>query len=372
MKILQILYEINNGGIETILLNYLENFNDKSIKMDIVVCAKGNEIQECKYRSLGCNIYYLESFRANLKKTFFKLDKIIKNGNYDIVHSRLNYRSFLPLYIAKKYNVPVRIAHSHISNEPASIKRRFEKKILTKITRKYATDYMACSVLAGEWFIGNDFSRLKNCYVLNNSIDIEKFKFDEEKRNQLRKQFHCENKFVLGNIARFTIQKNHIFLIDIFNEYLQMNQNSVLFLVGDGPKKDDIVDYIHYKNLDEKVVLYGATSKPQELYNLFDTFVFPSIYEGWGNVLIEAQSNGLNCVASEKVIPLEINLTNQIKFISLDNDAKNWAKEIDNQIADSNRFFGYDILKNSNFNIVNGAHMLEDKYKNLLSERVRK
>lgn len=368
MKILQILYEINNGGIETILLNYLENMNIENIEMDIVVSKNGSQVQENKYKKLGCKIFYIGDYRENIIKTYRSLNKIIKDGNYDIVHSRLNYRSFLPLLIAKKNHVPVRIAHSHVSNEPQTFKRKFEKILLTIFTKLYATDYMACSNLAGEWFLGDEFREIDNAYILYNSIDIQKYKYNDDIRIQLREKYHLNDKFVIGNVARFTSQKNHSFLIEIFQIYVNTNPNSVLFLIGDGPDMIKIKTQVLENKLIDKVIFLGVTDCPEIYYNIFDIFLLPSQYEGWGNVLIEAQANGLKCIASKDVIPQETNITNLIQFIPL-NKKKEWVDAIINNSNPYDRNKGFNILNKTNYNICNASKYLENLYLNLLNLR---
>lgn len=294
------------------------------------------------------------------------LKKIFKENDYKVVHSHVNALSVFPLYAAKKVGVKIRIAHSHSTSSKKEHGRNFIKNILRLFSKKYATHYFACSELAGRWLFGDKTFDKGLVTVINNAIELEKYKFNADIRNKLRVQYGLTNQFVIGHIGRFMSQKNHTFLIDIFNEVQKRRSDAKLILIGDGPLYNEIAEKVEQLGLTDKVVFTGVRSDAGEYYNAMDVFVLPSLYEGFGIVLIEAQANGLPCVASTEV-PEEVNIANQVDFLELSDSVESWASHIVNLDTEINRDAYFYKIKNSAFDIEIEAQKLEDKYMEILS-----
>lgn len=168
-------------------------------------------------------------------------------------------------------------------------------------------------------------------YSHPNAIDCSKFCFDSEIRNEMRKSLHIEDKFVVGHVGRFTYQKNHGFLIDVFNEIHKINPKAVLLLIGDA-----VGNMSYYEKAKQKVQQYGLTGCVQFLgmrndvpllMQAMDCFVFPSKFEGLGIVGVEAQAAGLPCFFSD-TITQELGITKLAHFISLNESPAKWAEII--------------------------------------------
>ena len=187
------------------------------------------------------------------------------------------------------------------------------------------------------------------------------FKINIKKRNEIRQKLNIESKIVISNVGRFTTQKNHTFLIDIFNEIYKKNNNAVLMLIGNGEKEDEIKKKVEKLGIQNSVLFMGHRDDVNELMQAMDVFVMPSIYEGLPVVGIEAQAAGLPCFMSKDVITDEVKIAENVKFISLDDNAEKWADEIlssdltrkDNEIA----------LKKAGYFIEDMVKELTEQYK---------
>lgn len=200
--------------------------------------------------------------------------------------------------------------------------------------------------------------------IINNAIDLDKFKYDENIRKQKREEFGIgEDTKVIGHIGRLVTVKNHLFLIDVFNEVYKKNKNTILILAGEGPLRDTIKDKIKSLNLENNVKLLGIRKDVNELYQAFDVLVLPSLYEGLPVVGIEAQASGLSCILSD-AMTRETKILDTSKFISLNETKENWADCIIKLLENSKREDARKQLRNKKFDIKVEAEKLEEKYKN--------
>lgn len=193
------------------------------------------------------------------------------------------------------------IIHSHNNNIPKGIIKKTLNFINKKLLINKGNVFLACSEESGKWLYGNNV----NFEIINNAIEMEEFKFDKEKRDKIRRQYNLEDKFVIGHVGRIEKEKNHEFLIDIFKEIKQKNNNARLLLVGEGSLENKIKQKVKDDSLENDVIFIGNSHKVSDYYQAMDVFVFPSLAEGLGIVLIEAQSNGLKCFTTKNKVPKE-------------------------------------------------------------------
>ena len=184
----------------------------------------------------------------------------------------------------------------------------------------------ACSNFAGEWLFGKHAMNSGRVKVWQNAVDTKRFAYNESKREEMRRQLHVENKFVIGHSGRFMLQKNHKFLIEIFTEIHKRRSDSVLLLTGDGPLMNMFRDRVHELNLDDDVIFAGSVNDMENYYQAMDVFIFPSLYEGLGMSAVEAQISGLPVICSDE-LPDEAAICDNIKFLSLKKSASEWADE---------------------------------------------
>ena len=251
------------------------------------------------------------------------------------------------IFYAKKYGIKVRIAHSHMAYIPESIKEHVVRKISTFFVKRYATHLFACGKDAAIWMWGREAYTSGKVHIMTNAIDTERFKYSEEKRDKIRAELRLEDKFVIGNVARFSYQKNHEFLIRVFAEVKKIRKDAVLMLIGRGELEADIKNQVSVLGLNDSVIFMGVRNDVSELLNTMDVFVLPSRFEGFGIVYVEAQANGLSCFGTEERVPHEVALTDTIKFLSLKLPAKKWAETICKTSSIRNAFTQKQIIEAS-------------------------
>jgi glycosyltransferase involved in cell wall biosynthesis len=243
-----------------------------------------------------------------------------------VVHSHINENSSFVLRAAKRAGVPCRIAHSHLSNLGIDMKLPF--RIYARLSMKDNPNrYFACSKNAGQWLFGKEISASKALTVLNNAVNVDNFKYDNEIRNQIRDELKAGNKLVLGHVGRFNKQKNHAFLIDVFKAVHDQCPESMLVLVGEGYLQQAIEKKVANLGLSSHVRFLGVRGDISNLMQGMDLFLFPSLFEGLPVVLVEAQAAGLKCVVSD-AITKETDVTGRLQFISLRASPDVWAGKI--------------------------------------------
>lgn len=352
------------GGVEAVTINYYRNIDKNKVQLDFICDEDSTNIPYEEIERMGGKVIIIPSYSKPFK--YHKaLKRVLKEGNYKIIHSNINTLSVFSLFAAKCAGVPVRIAHSHSTTNKKEKKKNLMKQILRPFSKVFATDYMCCSELAGRWLFGNKEYDKGNVYLLNNAIDLDKFKYNESLRKKQRKELGIkDDTLVIGHIGRFVAQKNHDFLIDIFNEIHKKNNNSILLLAGQGPLMEDIKNKVKELNLDDNVKFLGQRNDANELYQAFDVFLLPSLYEGLPVVGVEAQAAGLLCYLSDDMTK-ETKVLDITKFMSLNNTPEEWA---DNILDDVKKYKRIDTSKEmtaKNFNIKEEAKKLEEYYLNL-------
>lgn len=358
IRVLHVVGGMNQGGAENFLMNVYRNIDREKVQFDFLVNREGVFDEEIK--ALGGKIYYIPALQKVGQIKYTKnLDKFFQeHKEYRIVHSHINQVSGLILERANKAGIPARIAHIHGNKYGKNFVISTYKKYL-KSKLKNNTNYkFACSKQAGEFLFGKN-SKFE---VINNSIEVQKFVYNEAIRKEVRKKLNInDNCYVIGNVARFHPVKNQIFLLKIFDEFIKINPESKLLLIGKGKLKDKIIAYIKEKGLKDKVIMLENRKDVNELMQAMDFFVFPSKAEGLGIVLIEAQAAGLKCLASKDVIPKEVKITELLEFYSLKKDEKDWAKEVYNNRKYERKDMSKQI-KSKRYDIKETAKKLEEFY----------
>lgn len=370
IRIAQIIGKWLGGGVEAVVMNYYRNIDRTKIQFDFICDEDSTNIPYEEIEKLGGKVILIPPYQK-VFKYHRELKKVLKDGNYKIVHSHINTLSVFSLFAAKCAGVPVRIAHSHSTTNKKEWKKNIVKVTLRPFTKLVATDYMACTEHAGRWMFGNKAFDTGKIYILNNAIDLDKFKYNEKLRKKIRKELKIsDSTVVIGHIGRFVTQKNHTQLIDIFNEYHKNNNNSVLMLVGQGPLMEEIKEKVNNLGLKGCVIFLGQKDNVNEYYNAMDLFLFPSLYEGLGMVVVEAQVNGLPCVVSDEV-PKIVKITDRITFMDLNNSSEIWLKGIIKLLKRNDRKNVKFKNEITNYNINEEAKQFEQKYLNLNERNVK-
>lgn len=356
IRVLQVVTYMGRGGLETMLMNYYRHIDHSKVQFDFLTHREFDGDYDKEIKDLGGNVYHLSNL--NPLSTSYKksLNDFFENHpEYKIVHSHLDCMAGIPLKYAKLNNAPIRIAHAHNSNQTKDLK--YPLKLFYKRNIKKNANYLfACGDEAGKWMFNTD-----NFKVLNNAINARDYTFNINIRNDKRKEFGIfENSILIGHVGRFFPQKNHEFLIDIFNQFHKDYPNSYLMLVGEGELKTSIQDKVKILGLEDYVIFTGLRSDVNELLQAMDVFLFPSLYEGLPVSIIEAQAAGLPCLISDKV-PIECKKTDLVYQLSLEDSVNTWADKI-HELSHITRRDTYEEIKQSGFDIVENAKWLENFY----------
>ena len=323
IRILQCVNNMHRAGLETMLMNYYRNIDRSKIQFDFLMHRQEPSDYDDEILSMGGRIYRAPRLYPQNYPTYFAYMKKFfrEHPEYKIVHSHIDAMSYLPLLAAKRAGVPVRIAHSHSTSIDRDLKYLL-KQMFRIMIPCVATHFFSCGDQAGRFlFRGRPFQTIPN------AIDPSKFLFNQDIRDEKRKELNIERKLVIGHVGRFCYPKNHEFLVDIFEQVYRKNENSVLILVGTGEKEAQIREYVKMKNLSKAVLFMGSRSDVSELYQVMDVFVMPSLFEGVPVVGIEAQFSGLPCIFSDRV-SAEVEFTDRCQFIPLEVGAEQWSRTL--------------------------------------------
>lgn len=296
IRVAQMMTDMNYGGVEMVVMNYYRHIDRTKVQFDFFALEGSSIPQREEIERLGGRVYVVPKY-THLIQYEKEIQRIFRENNYQIVHSHMNTLSVFSLYGAKQAGVPNRILHNHSTAGKGETKKNIIKYMLRPFAKIYPTELCACSKLAGEWIYGKDVE----FKVFNNAIDLDKYRYDPEKRDALRKELGVEDKKVIGHIGRFCYQKNHALLIDIFAEVAKQEKDALLMLIGEGELEQEIREKVHALGLDGKVLFLGKRADAYRYYQAMDLFLLPSRYEGLPVVGVEAQAAGLPCVFSGNV-----------------------------------------------------------------------
>ncbi len=348
-KLLCIVGNMNAGGAETFLMKMYRKFDKSKYQMDFCVASIQEGFYEKEILDLGGKIYRITPKIKNPIKNFLDIKNIVKNNDYKYV-LRVSQHSLSTLeLLAARLGGAKKIAFRSSNTNPGNSKLSLLIHYVFRPFANLITNVkIAPSTEAALFMFGKRVVKNKKFYLLNNGLEIKDYEYSEENRKKIRKELGLKNEFLIGHIGRFSKQKNHKFLLDIFKEFLKKNSNSLLLLIGIGELENEIKDYAKELNIYNKIIFYGPSNKTSQIYSAIDYLVFPSLYEGMPNVVIEAQASGLECLVSD-TITKECNLTNKVKFKSLQDSPKEWSKEI--KLEKSNRSDVVKFLYDNHYNI---------------------
>lgn len=334
-RLLCIIGNMNAGGAETFLMKMYRSIDRSKYQMDFCINMNNECFYENEIKTLGGKIYRISAKSQSIKLFKNGLSDCIKSGNYKYVFRiTSSAMGFMDLKIAKKAGAKICSARSSNSNDGKSIKAKTAHVLGKLLYRKYADVKIAPSDLAAKYTFGKKAYRRGEVHILHNALDLNVYSFDEQTRNHIRKEFSIsDNVKIIGHVGRFSKQKNHTFLLDIFSEIHKKNPDTVLMLVGKGELEDKIKEKIKALNLDGSVIFTGVRSDIPALLSAMDVFVFPSFYEGMPNTVIEAQATGLPCLIAD-TITKEANVTGLVRYMPL-KVPEEWAKEALNMISDT-------------------------------------
>jgi glycosyltransferase involved in cell wall biosynthesis len=334
LKILHTLGALNPGGIEIWLLSVLKSIDIKKIQFEFCTFGSEADLYSDEVQRLGAVVHRCP--QSHLYSLGRRFRKILREGRYDVVHSHVHLFSGAVLRWAQIEKVPVRIAHSHtIDNpKPDRLLRRYYRGLMQSWILRHSTHGLAASQIAGKELFAEAWQQDNRFRVLHYGIDLALFQ-NEFNKDQIREELGIPvNAPVVGHVGRFVKSKNHHFLLKIAVDILKMRPDIHFLFVGDGPLKAEIEQQSRAMSICRNVHFPGNRSDiPRLMQSCMDTFVFPSMWEGFGLVLIEAQAAGLSCVVSDTVSEETSIFNPRIFHLPLSIDSKEWAKVIINAFS---------------------------------------
>lgn len=363
-----VLGSLQYGGAEILNLCILQNINRDKYQIDFAVTRNtGTEIEK-EVVKLGSKIHIVPAFSffniLRYKKAWFDL---LSTNDYDIVHGHASGAMSIYLGIAKKMGCKT-VAHSHASMSSGNILVKLLKKALSIKVRKRADFMLACSDIAAKKLFGKKFKEYDNYAFVPNGIDASKFKFNTDIREQIRTSLGIKaSDFLIGNVGRFTKQKNQKRLLDIYANVLTKEPNAYLLLCGDGPLKEELTSYVHKLGIENKVIFIGNVPNVNEYLQALDLFLLPSLFEGLPVSVVEAQAAGLPCLCSDEVTN-EVAITDGTYFLPLSLPSEFWADKCIKLLkTPRDRINDYEMVNRSNFTINHLVSSITEVYDKIVS-----
>lgn len=314
-RVLMVVYDLSiANGVSSYVMNYYHKINHSLLDVDFALFHDAETPYYDEIRKHDGKIFFVPSVK-NIKEHMKACRNIIKNGQYDIVHDNILLPSLFILYFSKKYNVPVRILHSHSSKLSNTKKKAIRNKLLLPLLLSKVNYYIACSKVAGNCIFSN-----KKYTIIPNIISALKYGFNGIKRKSLRIKSNNNEKFIIGSVGRLAVEKNPIFAIRTILEFAKNTNNPVEYWwIGDGELRTQVANYITKHDTNHIVKLLGNRTDVADLYQAMDLFFLPSQFEGLPVTALEAQASGLPCLVSDTVSD-EFVYTDLVTFFSLNDD----------------------------------------------------
>lgn len=327
-RMLCIVGMMSADGAETFLMKIMRNLEREKYQMDYCVTTFEEGYYDNEIKELGGKIYRVTPKTKGPIKNFFAIKDLVKREQYKYV-MRVSQHSLsaLELLAAKMGGAEVLVYRSSNSNTCGGKVNTLLHNLCKWMSSYIPNVKIAPSSEAAVFMFGKKQLQKGSVLLLPNALDVETYRFNESNRNDIRDSLHIEDRFVIGHVGRFTEQKNHFFLLDVFKKVCNMDKSAVLLLVGDGELKDRVIEYAKELNVYEKIIFTGVRSDVPELLSAMDAFLFPSLYEGMPNTVIEAQAAGLPCLIAD-TITREANITGLVEYFPLECSAEKWAKKI--------------------------------------------
>lgn len=328
IRVLQVLGGLDIGGAEAFVMNLYRIVDREKVQFDFIKHVSHKGVFEDEIAKMGGRIYQCPQYTGKNHFSYCKWWNhfFVEHPEYHVIHGHIRSTASIYLRIAKKHGL-VTIAHSHNTSNGSGVSAIV--KNIMQLPIRYQADYLfACSDKAGKWLYGEKAVMRPNYRMIPNGIDLERFAFNKERRDQMRQELGiAEGAFVLGHIGRITVPKNHKFLVELFAEYHKNELNSKLLLVGDGELFENVKQQVDQLGIGDAVIMAGSRTNTEDYYQAMDVFVFPSLWEGLPVSLVEAQANGLSCLVPD-TLTKDVSVTDLISYLPL-SDKDFWFEAID-------------------------------------------
>lgn len=322
------------GGVTNMMINIQSHIDRSKVNFDYLVYHDRKEPLEEKVFDMGSKklVASVDNVPVRPLRRLLRINeirKVCKKNHVKILHYNADSAADMTNIIgAKLGGVKYITIHSHNAGfGTAGIGIKLASALLKPLIPLICDNYWACSDLAARFLFPNSIIKAGNYEVIPNGIELNKYAYNSDARRSTRKRLGVEGKYVIGHVGRFSSQKNHSFLIDIFNRIQQKDSNTVLLLFGVGELTEAMKTKVINLGIEDKVIFYGASNEMERMFQAMDVFVMPSLHEGLPVTGVEAQASGLPCVFAD-TITKEIGLTDNCQFLSLNDPEERWIETI--------------------------------------------
>lgn len=339
IKVLILAGEMDVGGIENQLMHLLRYADKTKFQIEFTSCVQYHLFYQDEMEALNSKVIRIPSTEGwHFLRYCRGLYRVLKEGDYDIVHSHELFHSGMVLMTARLAGVKHRFVHAHnwSDDDGTGAKRSLVRSVYNFVMQKLivwnATEFVACSTLAGKFLYGEKVTKQKNYHLVFNSVDTSKF---IEKYNQKESgEFTDDDWINVLQVGRFTAVKNQLFTAEIAKELKRRGQKIRILCAGNtgGAYDEAVKEKIRENKLDDYMQLIGLRKDIDVLMRKSSAFLLPSLYEGMPLVLIEAQASGLPCVTAD-TFSHEVDFgIDTVEWLSLEDGVSAWADAIENAI----------------------------------------
>lgn len=348
------------GGISSVIRNYYQFMDHDRVHFDIALTVPEAGQNAHALEKMGAKIFFLPLKSADMKGFHRELTKLLLEGHYNAVHVHESETSFVALRIAKQLGIPCRIAHAHITAPYEGIGSVLRRWAGCLLNYHYASRVIGCGQLAGERIFGKHNMKRPRAMVLPNAVDVSKYAYDPETRTDMRRELQVEGRYVLGMVARLDYQKNIPFAIDLMHILKDALPQTVLLIAGNGQDEKMILEKIQRLGLENRVRLLGRRSDVECLYQAFDLFLLPSLFEGYPVAAVEALSSGLPVLMSDQITG-ELKCFTGVSYLSL-REKQPWIDAIYKWQKDQQRAARQLEVRNNHLDIRDTVRLLQQVY----------
>lgn len=370
IKIALFIRGFHNGGIEKVFELYYSHMDLSPYEIHVITHMKNDAIRQKVFTDMGCIVHTLSPVHGHkLTMNNFKEYKALFNQHqFDVVHNNMP-DNLLPLYYAKKYQIPCRILHAH-NDYTASY--NLKQKLLSplyKIGFSMNTSWSNCLIGVSRKAAASAFGqKAEQAILLPNAIELSAFRFNAQVRATYRSKLGvADYETLLGHIGRYeNNQKNQEFVLAVFHNLVKKHYNVKLVMIGEGKRRKEFEQMAQELEIQERVCFTGAVPNVPDYLNAMDVFIFPSRKEGLGIVAVEAQTTGLYCLISDNV-PREAVITDHAEFLPIEgkNAVEQWGGKLEHYIAGqkrTERSASATKVREAGYDISNQCKRLEEIY----------
>lgn len=370
---IRILHSVSNmarGGIETMLMNYYRHIDLNLVQFDFLCNKKLPGAYDREIRQMGGRVFWTPGLNPLKFPAYLRyMDALFRKhpDDYPIIHAHNGAFGVYALYAARKAGIHHRIFHAHGAGHTVDFKLPWKWFCKTQLA-KNANHNWTCGEDAAKCYFGKKTVSAGNYTLIKNAIEVKRFRYNEQVRRAIRRQYGLEGKHVIGHVGRFAEQKNHRFLVDLFKTYVKEEsasqgslQPATLVLLGDGELLDSVRCWVSQSGLQDRVLFAGNVENTDQWYQAFDLFLLPSHWEGLPVTGIEAQAAGLPCLFSDNVTQ-EVKISHQVTFLNLKQPLHEWTGAMRDLLFVGERHDDSALMTAAGYNIEVEAKKLQDLY----------